>query len=157
MTLHHHLQPFLLGDLDGLSPVAHQGERPRARALPQPLEPARGRRHAPRRTAARAKARFLRASRRRPGRFYVGRVERAQPEVFVVDEAVRRLDHPGPLGWGRAGAASRRLAAGLLRDATGRRPSPDLVGHFADEVIAKLHSEGFVLAAESIQRWARVA
>jgi hypothetical protein len=73
MPLHHHLHPFLLGDLDGLPPVAHQGERPRARALPQPLELACGRRHAPRRAAARAKARLLQAARRRP-----------------VDEAVQR-------------------------------------------------------------------
>ena len=86
-------------------------------------------------------------------RFYVGRAERARREVFVVDGGVRRLDHPGPLEWGTAGAAGRRLADGVLRDAIGHRPSDRLVASFADEIVARLHGDGFVLAAESVRRW----
>ena len=91
-----------------------------------------------------------------PG-FYVGRLERLQPQVFVVGAAVRRLEHPGPFAWGVAGAASRHLADGLLRDATGRRPAPDHVERFADEVVSRLPGDGFVLAAEFVQHWAPVA
>jgi hypothetical protein len=161
MFLHHHILPFLLGDPDGPGPVVHQGARPRARALPPQLEPARGRRHAPRRTAARAKARLARAfghpPRRHARRFYVGRLDRAQPEVFVVDAAVRRLKPPGPFGWGTPGAASRHLAEGLLRDATGRQPSRDHVRRFADDVVTRLPGDGFVLPAEFVQRWLSLA
>jgi hypothetical protein len=85
-------------------------------------------------------------------RFYVGRMERSQPAVFVVGDAVRRLD--GTFDWGSDDPGSRRLAAGLLRDASGRRPAADRVGRFLEEVVVRLPSDGFVLAADYVQHWA---
>ena len=71
-------------------------------------------------------------------RFYVGRVERSQPAVFVVGEAVRRLEPRGRSGGAAPERSGRRLAAGLLRDATGRRPRPSTSGASRDEVVARL-------------------
>src|ERR1044072_1351176 len=73
-------------------------------------------------------------------RFYVGRVESSCPSVFVAGDAVRRLD--GSFDWGTDDPGSRKLAAGLLRDASGRRPSSDRVGRFLHEVVARLGGGG---------------
>ncbi len=85
-------------------------------------------------------------------RFYVGRMERSRPAVFVVGDGVHRLD--GPFDWGSDDAGSRQLAAGLLRDATGRRPSSERIGRFLQEVVARLPADGFVLAADYVEHWA---
>jgi Family of unknown function (DUF6166) len=85
-------------------------------------------------------------------RFYVGRVESSHPAVFVVGDAVRRLD--GAFDWGTDDPGSRKLAAGLLRDASGRRPSSERVGRFLHDVVARLPADGFVLAADYVEHWA---
>jgi hypothetical protein len=85
-------------------------------------------------------------------RFYVGRVEDRRPAVFIVGHDVRRLE--GRFDWGTDEPASRRLAAGLLRDACGRRPAPNRVSDFLVEVVACLPADGFVLAADYVKSWA---
>jgi hypothetical protein len=85
-------------------------------------------------------------------RFYVGRIEDRRPAVFIVGDDVRRLD--GRFDWGADDPASRRLAAGLLRDASGRRPSPNRVSDFLIEVVAALPADGFVLAVDYVRSWA---
>ncbi len=85
-------------------------------------------------------------------RLYVGRVESSSPAVFVAGDAVRRLD--GAFDWGRDDPGSRKLAAGLLRDASGCRPSSEGVGRFLHDVVARLPADGFVLAADYVEHWA---
>jgi hypothetical protein len=85
-------------------------------------------------------------------RFYVGRMESSRPAVFVVGDAVRRLN--GSFDWGSDDDGSRMLAAGLLRDASGRRPSSEHVGRFLQDVVARLPADGFVLAADYVEHWA---
>jgi hypothetical protein len=89
-------------------------------------------------------------------RYYVGRRERTEPAVFIVDAAVRRLahaGHPRPFGWGRADADGLRLAHSLLQDVLGGPAAPEHVERFRDDVVARLPSDGFVLSAAHVQRW----
>ena len=85
-------------------------------------------------------------------RFYVGRVDDREPEVFIVGHDVRRLE--GRFDWGSDAPASRQLAVGLLRDASGRRPSRERVADFLVEVVARLPADGFVMAADYVEQWA---
>ena len=99
----------------------------------------------------------------RPGRragtrcYYVGRHGRSGPAVFVVDSAVRPLAPGGPgprrFGWGSVDQGGLDLARSLLRDATGADPAPAQTRRFAGEVVSGLPDDGFVLAAEHVQRW----
>jgi len=90
-------------------------------------------------------------------RFYVGRLERSEPSVFVVDSAVRPLAHAGPgprrFGWGSVDQGGLHLAHSVLRDVGSADPAPDQVHRFLGEVVKRLPDEGFVLAAEHVQGW----
>jgi hypothetical protein len=92
-----------------------------------------------------------------PRRFYVGRLERAAASVFVVDSAVRPLAHAGPgprrFGWGSVDQGGLHLAHSVLRDVSSAEPAPDQVRRFLGEVVSRLPDDGFVLAADHVQRW----
>jgi hypothetical protein len=100
-------------------------------------------------------------ARRRAGeghamRYYVGRRERTEAVVFIVDAAVRRLTHAGhagPFGWGRADAGGLHLAHSLLEDVLGGPAAREHVERFLDDVVVRLPSDGFVLSVAHVQRW----
>ena len=88
---------------------------------------------------------------------FVGRWGREGPELFVVGAGARRLL---PLRAGNAHAAGREvgevgpvLAARMLLEILGRRPSSELAWAFAEERLSYLPADGFVLPTSEVSSW----
>lgn len=88
---------------------------------------------------------------------FVGRLGRVGPELFVVGAGVRRLPllhERKPGAWWRDACQLRAaLAATILAETVGRGPSSDLVRAFAEERLAHVPVDGFVLETEEVRAW----
>ena len=88
---------------------------------------------------------------------FVGRWGRGGPELFVVGASARRLlpAEPGRPGLARraAGEVGAVLAAGMLRETLGRRPSRELTWAFAEERLGHLPADGLVIPTAEVVAW----
>ena len=108
-----------------------------------------------------AAARWIRRRRSSlvPGEsMFVGRWGRAGPELFVVGAGARRL-LPAE-GGGKADVARRAagevgpvLAARMLLETLGRRPSRELTWAFTEERLTHLPADGFTLPTSEVIAW----
>ncbi|MDQ4049035.1 MAG: hypothetical protein M3131_06615 [Actinomycetota bacterium] len=88
---------------------------------------------------------------------FVGRSGRAGPELFVVGAGARRLPLPHghrPPAWRHeAGQVRAVLATTMLTEAMGRQPSRELAWAFAEDRMAYLPVDGFVLETSEVLAW----
>jgi hypothetical protein len=93
--------------------------------------------------------------------YFVGRRLSDGTEVFAVTaNGVNRLETPDAdpaLDWHGTTAAAMALGAQLLARATKERPSRDLQSRFALYFVPRLPHRGFVLDADDVRRWLRIA
>jgi hypothetical protein len=97
-----------------------------------------------------------------PRTYFVGRRLPEGAEVFAVTaKAVNRLGAgpaaPSELDWHGTTAAAMELSGQLLARATEERPSRDLQSRFALYFVPRLPHRGFVLDADDVRRWLRIA
>ena len=88
---------------------------------------------------------------------FVGRWGRAGPELFVVGAGARRLIPPegakADVARRAAGEAGAVLAARMLLETLGRRPSKELTWAFAEERLTYLPADGFTLPTSEVISW----
>lgn len=94
-----------------------------------------------------------------PHTYFVGRRLPEGTELFTVTaQGVNRLgDAAAALDWHGTTAAAMELSGQLLARATKERPSRDLQSRFALYFVSRLPHRGFVLDADDVRRWLRVA
>jgi len=96
-----------------------------------------------------------------PHTYFVGRRLPDGTEVFTVTaEGVNRLEAgeaTAALDWHGTTAAAMKLSEQLLAWATKERPSRDLQSRFALYFVPRLPHRGFVLDADDVRRWLRIA
>jgi hypothetical protein len=103
------------------------------------------------------------AQQREAHSYFVGRREFETTEVYEVTDAhIERLRSRHRVGaadldWHGTEAARMELSRLLISRVTKRRPSRDLQARFALYVLERLPDGGFVLDAEDLSRWVRVA
>lgn len=87
--------------------------------------------------------------------WYAGERRPSGPVVHVVRQGTSQpLSLPGPPGWGCDDSAARRLAWAVLLDASGHASAAsDWCGPFAEDVIAHLPHERFVLPQPVVLAW----
>jgi hypothetical protein len=94
--------------------------------------------------------------------YFVGRRVPDGAEVFAVTaKDVKRLGAAraaeAALDWHGTSAAAMELSGQLLARATKKRPSRDVQSRFALYFVPRLPHRGFVLDADDIRRWLRIA
>jgi hypothetical protein len=94
-----------------------------------------------------------------PHTYFVGRRLPEGTEVFTVNaKGVHRLgDAAAPLDWHGTPTAAMELSKQLLARATKERPSRDVLSRFALYFVPRLPHRGFVLDADDVRHWLRIA